>query len=280
MARFLKSKFFIIIAFVAIFIALAVTAASAMGYSSAIKDGINTVLTPLQKGFDYIGRSLDGYAEYITEFDRIKKENTELKNRLAELSGEIYDARALENENEFLKKYLELKDSHLDFTFQDANVIGRESSGFSSVFSLNKGTDSGIDVNEPVVDEHGALVGVVTESGSNWSKVFSILNSSTSIGVYNERSNAPGIVSGDYDLSKKGLCKMEYISADADIQPGDRIVTSGKGSIYPAGLTVGIVEEVLEDDNMRTKYAIIRPSAQMDMPDHVMVVTEFQKTVE
>ncbi len=278
MGKFFKSKYFIILAFIAIFIAVGVTAASAMGYSSAIKNGVNTVLSPFQKAFDYVGRSLDGYAAYITEFDRIKKENEELKAQVAQLRDEIYDAQALENENAFLKNYLEVKSSHLDFKFEDAYVIGRESGNYSTVFSLDKGTDSGVDVNDPIVDGNGALIGYIAESGTNWSKAYSILNSSASVGVYSERSSATGIISGDYELSKQGLCKLEYLAEDADIQEGDRIITSGKGSVYPAGLTVGIVEQVLTDDNLRTKYALIRPCADTEDIKHIMVVTEFSKS--
>ncbi len=278
MGKFLKSKYFIILVFIAVLAVVVLTAASSMGYSSQIKNGVNTVLSPLQTCFDYIGKSLDGYAEYITEFDRIKKENEELKKQIAQLSDKIYDAEALRSENEFLKKYLEVKNTHLDFKFEDANVIGREAGNYSSVFSLNKGTDSGIDVNEPIVDENGALMGFIAESGENWAKAHSILNSTSSVGVYTERTSAAGILSGDYELGKDGLCKLEYLSPDADVQEGDRIVTSGKGSIYPAGLVVGIIEQVIIDDNLRTKYAVVRPSAEMNIPEKVMVITEFSKT--
>ncbi len=278
MGKFFKSKSFIIIAFIAIFISVAVTAACAFGYSSAVKNGINTLLTPLQAAADYIGRSLDGYSEYISEFDKLKQENEELKKQLSELEDKIYDAEALKSDNEFYKNYLEIKQKNLDFKLQDAYIIGREPGKYATVFSLNKGTDSGIDVNEPIIDANGALIGYISEAGTNWAKAYSILNSSSAIGVYNERSGAVGIVFGEYELGNQGIMKLEYLTADADIQEGDRIVTSGKGSIYPEGLSVGIVEQVLTDNNLRTKYALIRPCADMNAPDRVMVVTEFDGT--
>ncbi len=278
MGKFFKSNTFIAIAFFAVFLAVTVTAACAFGYGSYIKNAINTALSPLQALADTIGESLDGYSAYITKFDSIKNENAELKKQIAQLRDQIYDAEALKTENEFLKNYLELKEKNLDFKLQDAYVIGRESGNHSSVFSLNKGTDVGIDINEPIVDPGGALIGYIAESGTNWSKAYTILNSSAAIGVYNERSGAVGIVFGEYELSRKGLMKLEYLSADADIQEGDRIVTSGKGSVYPADLAVGIVEQVITDNNLRTKYALIRPCADMNAPERVMVVTEFDKT--
>lgn len=279
MRKFIKSKFFIIIVFASVFLGVGLSLLSHLGYASSLRSGVNNVLAPVQGLFNALGRSLDGYASYFTEHSKLKEENEELKTRIAELEDALYDAQALQNDNEFYKKYLELKSEHLDFIFEDAHVIGRQSGNWATLYSLNKGTGSGIDKDSPIVSENGALLGYVTEAGENWAKVSSILNSTTSVGVYDERSGCSGIASGDYELREDGLIKMEYTDSEADIQVGDRIVTSGLGSIYPKGLSVGVVQSVETDENLRTKYAIIKPFADDDIPDRVMVITGFDKNV-
>lgn len=280
MRKFFKSKFFIMTVFVALFLGVGLSLLSSMGYASSLRSGVNYVLSPVQRLFNNIGRGIDGYASYFTDYERLKKENEELKAQVKELEDKMYDAEALQNDNDFYKQYLEIKNEHLDFVFEDAYVIGRESGSWATLYSLNKGTDSGVDVNRPIVSPDGCLVGCIIEAGSNWAKASSILNSSSSVGVCVERNGCSGIVSGDYTLRQDGLVKMEYLENDADIRVGDRIVTSGLGSIYPKGLVVGTVQSIEYDNNLRTKYAVIKPSFTDTMPDRVMVITGFEKTTE
>ncbi len=280
MRKFFKSKFFIMTVFVALFLGVGLSLLSSMGYASSLRSGVNYVFSPVQRIFDKIGRGIDGYASYFTDYERLKKENEELKARLGELEDKMYDAEALQNDNDFYKQYLEIKSEHLDFVFEDAYVIGRESGSWATLYSLNKGTDSGIEADKPIVSSDGCLIGCIIEAGSNWAKASSILNSSSSVGVCVERNGTSGIVSGDYSLRNDGLVKMEYLENDADIRVGDRIVTSGLGSIYPKGLVVGVVQSIEYDNNLHTKYAIVKPSFSNELPDRVMVITGFEKTTE
>lgn len=69
-----------------------------------------------------------------------------------------------------------------------------------------------------------------------------------------------------------GLCKMEHIALDGEITEGDEIITSSLGNIYPAGITIGYVQEVaLSSDNL-TKYAIIKPAVDFEYLELVAIV--------
>lgn len=278
--KFFKSKFFVITAIVAVLIAVTFTVMSALGYSSYIKSGLNVILTPFRYLADKTGEALEGYAAYITEFDRLKAENEELKSRIDEMQGEVQAASAIREENEQFRKYLEIKAEHLDYTFENAAVIGRESGNYMTVFTLDKGKNYGIEAGMPIIAANGGLIGGITDAGGTWASASSLTDPSSAVGAYVERSLAAGIVAGDYTLGKSGLCKMSYIADNADIQVGDRILTSGIGSVYPRGLVIGTVTEVVTDENSRSKYAIVRPLAEQTGFSSVMVLTSYEKYVD
>ena len=278
--KFFKSKFFIITLIAAVSVAAVFTAMSLLGYSSYIKAGLNFLTVPVQKLSDAVGRALDGYASYITEFDRLKKENEELKEQINGMLDDVQSAKAVKEENDELRRMLEVKKEHLDYKFEPADIIGREDGNYMTVFTLGRGKSNGIDKDMPIISSNSGLIGRITDAGLTWSKASSVVDVGSSVGAYDERSRASGIVVGDYELGLRGLCKLSYLQSDADIEAGDRILTSGVGSVYPRGLIIGTVMEVKYDESLRTKYAIIKPYAEISGLTSVMVITSYERYVE
>lgn len=278
--KFFKSKFFIITLIVTVLVAAVFTAMSFFGYSSYIKAGINYVTVPVQKLSDAVGRALDGYASYITEFDKLKAENEELKQQINEMLDQVQSAKGVKEENDQLRRMLEVKEEHLDYKFEPADVVGREDGNYMTVFTLGRGKNNGIDKDMPIISSNCGLIGRITDAGATWSKASSIIDMDFSAGAYAERSRATGILVGDYELGLRGLCKLTHLQSDADIAVGDRILTSGIGSVYPRGLILGTVIEVNYDESLRSKYAIVKPYAEISGLTSVMVVTSYEKYVE
>ncbi len=278
--KFFKSKFFIITLIVATVIAATFTAMSLLGYSSYIKTGLNYLTVPVQKLSDLVGRALDGYSSYITEFDRLKAENEELKKQMDEMLDEVQSAKALRSENDELRRMLEVKKEHLDYKFETADIVGREDGNYMTVFTLGRGQNNGIDRDMPIIASNSGLIGRITDAGATWSKACSIIDTGSSVGAFDERSRAAGIVVGDYELGLKGYCRLAYLQSDADIEVGDRILTSGVGSVYPRGLIIGTVTEVIYDESLRTKYATVKPYAEISGLSSVTVVTSFERYIE
>ena len=278
--KFFKSKFFLVTAIVAVLTAVTFTAMSALGYSSYIRSGVNVILTPFRYIANKTGEALEGYSAYITEFDRLKAENKELKSQLDSMRNDVQAAEALRADYEQLSKFIELKKEHLDYTFENADIVGHGSGNYMTVFTLSKGKNYGITAGMPIISENGGLIGGITDVGGTWSSASSVTDPSSSVGAYVERSLSTGVVSGDYTLGRSGLCKMLYLDDNADIQAGDRILTSGVGSVYPRGLIIGTVAEVVIDESTRSKYAIIRPLAELNDLSSVMVLTSYDKYVD
>ena len=199
---------------------------------------------------------------------------TETKAALAEYHGKLYDASLIEEENEYLRGYLGLKNLHTDFQFESATVIGRETANYRTVYTLSRGSLHGIEKNMPVVTEDG-LLGYVTEIGATWSRVVSIIETASAVGACVERSGDLGLIEGAYELRFEGLCRMIHIDPEADIRAGDVIITSGMGSIYPLGLSVGRVVSVSPDENTRTLTAVVEPSVDFENVSKVMIITDY-----
>ncbi len=274
MRDFFKSKFFTVIMVITLVMVIVPSVFGVMGVGRYLSDGVNIVLTPLQKLFSSVTDAADGFVSYFTEFDRIVEENEKLRQQNAEMRQKISAAEEAEQMNDWLFTYLELKREHTDYSMQDATVTGRESSNYMTVFTLDKGTSHGIAVNMPVVTPDG-IVGYVSEVGKNWCRAVTLLQNGGAVGAYVERSGEIGVVEANYTLSREGLCKMKYMAADADIKVGDRILSSGLGSVYPRGLVIGYVESVEADAASRALSVTVRPSADLTDISKLMIITKY-----
>jgi rod shape-determining protein MreC len=273
--KLFKSRFFIISLSVAILLSIVPGVLCAMGQGSYIRSAIVTVSTPFRWAFTKIGEGLSGFALYFQTLEELRDENNALREELEEYRNLVYDAELIEEENEFLNSFLGIKEEHTDFLFEDATVVGRESTNYRTVYTLSKGSMHGIKVNMPIITV-GGLVGHITEVGTTWSKAVLLTETAAAVGGYTERTSALGVVEGTYELRTDGLCRMVYIEPDADIRVGDKVITSGIGGVYPRGIMIGKVTDILVDETTRTLTAIIEPSAELDNISKVMIITEYE----
>ncbi len=272
--KLLKSRFFIITLAVALLLSIVPGVLCAMGQGSYVRSALVTVSMPFRWTFTKIGEGLSGFALYFDTLESLRDENDALRAELDEYKDKVHDAAVIEEENEFFNSFFGIKEEHVDFLFEDATVIGRESTNYRTVFTLSKGTLHGVDVNMPIITSKG-LVGHITEVGATWSKAVLLTETASAVGGYIERSGALGIVEGTYELRSEGLCQMSYIEADSEIRIGDKVVSSGIGGVYPRGLVIGTVTEVKVDENTRTLTATVAPSAELDSVSKVMIITEY-----
>ncbi len=272
--KLIKSRFFIISLAVALLLSIVPGVLCAMGQGSYIRSAIVTVATPFRWAFTKVGEGLSGFSMYFRTLEELRDENEALRAELEGYKNLVYDAELIGEENEFLSEFLGIKEEHIDFLFEDATVVGRESTNYRTVYTLSKGTLHGIEVNMPIITEEG-LVGHITEVGATWSKAVLITETATAVGGYIERSGVLGVVEGTYELRTEGMCRMVYIEPDSDIRVGDKVLSSGMGGVYPRGILIGRVTEVSLDENTRTMTALIEPSADLDSISKLMIITEY-----
>ncbi len=279
MRNFLKNRFFITIAIVTVLLVAVPGILSAAGVSFPGRNVVNVIATPFQKAFGYVSNAIDGFVSYFTKFDDLVEENATLKEENAALRDRLYNAEELENTNEFLSRFLEMKRAHTDFTFAEANVIGKGSGNYMTVFTIDRGTAHGIRKDMPVVNENG-VIGYIDEVGLTWAKVRTLLETASSVGAYIERTGELGVVEGSFSLAEDGVCRITYLDALSDVKIGDRVLTSGYGSVYPRDLVVGYITEIVPDDFSRTLTAKITPAASLEDLEKVMIITDYETVTE
>ena len=150
-----------------------------------------------------------------------------------------------------------------------------ENSNWASTLTLNRGTSSGVAVNNCVVNETGALVGVVTEVGLNWCTVATVLDTQAQFGATVFRTGESAVAMGDLELMQSGKLKLSYLSGANTPVGGDLVLTSGLGGYYPSGLVIGTVEDVRTDDSGLTQYAVVQPTVTPSSLVEVFVITAF-----
>lgn len=209
--------------------------------------------------------------EKQAEIDKLKEENAKLRKQLIDLSMAEKDMSELKD----LKKMLNYKDEKIFENYLSAELIAKDGNDFYTTFLISAGKNDGAKKGDLVLSGNG-LAGVVQEAQDGYSKVLSILDSQISISFKAVRNDAiSGVASQNIDSESlagipEGMLKG-YVFDNADILAGDIIVTSGMG-IYPAGIEIGEVYQVIEDQANLLKYIVIRPYTDFNNLNKLLVV--------
>lgn len=246
--------------------------------SSFLSNAVGTVLSPFRSGISSVREWAGSKADYLREHDAMKEENAELKKQVADLENQLRQAQRDSEENRRLRTLLDLKQQNRDYEWVSAKVVERGTVNWESSLTLSAGTEDGICEGNCVITETGALVGVVSDCGTHWSRVLTVLDTEVSLGGLIFRTQETCVAEGDFHLMTENRLTARYIAPESEIMVGDLIVTSGLGAYYPAGLTVGKVESLRPDDSGLALTAVLIPSAPLDDLTQVFVITSFDVT--
>lgn len=244
--------------------------------SAVLPNIAGVIASPFRAAGAAITETVGGWVQYFTEFDELKAEVEALRLENEALKADIRQAEKDSEENQRLRELLGLQEQRRDLHFAAAQVVEKDVSNWSSMLTINKGSQQDVAVGDCVITEAGYLVGVVTETGLNWSTVRTVLDSDASIGALVVRSELGAVAQGDFSLMGQKRLRLSYLGAQPDVITGDLIVTSGLGGYYPSQLVIGYVEAVGTSEDGLSQYAIIRPQADMDALTEVFVITDFE----
>ena len=267
----LKNKLVKILVLIAVFLTVFYSVIALIGATTPLQNILGIAATPFRWAFSGVANATRGFTDYFTEFKSLQEENDELAERVAELEAKVAHAEQLEGENAWMREFLGVSDSLEKFELTNAQVIGKESNSYMTLYTLNKGSLQGIERDMAVISG-GSVVGRVESVGLNFCKVSTVLENASSVSALCARSGARGIVDGSLGLRGEGNCAMNYINEFADIEVGDKIISSGEGSVYPYGFSIGTVVEKTFDENNRTVSAVIKPDVDFDTVTRVMIV--------
>lgn len=273
MLRFFKSKLFIVLLItLLIFIVMGVSANRISGLNW-LNNIISVPLTPVQGFVSNAGQKVGGVFSFFKDIDAVKKENETLKQRVSELEKENRELSGYKDKNVELRNALNLKEQFHDYTFVGANIVAIDPGNWFNIFKIDLGKKDGVNIDFPVVTSSKGLVGRVFTSDLTSSKVLTIIDEDSAVaGWIAKTGGGHVIVRGDVTLKEQGLCRMDYIPLDVDVQVGDTIETSGLGGIYPKGIVIGKVKEVRKTNSEMNRYAIIEPAADFKRLEEVYVL--------
>ena len=178
----------------------------------------------------------------------------------------------LKTENERLKSLLNYVQNHTEYEYITARVITKDPGYYFDVFVINAGYNDGVSKDDTVITPDG-LVGRVTETGGSWSKVISIIDSRSSVSGTVERTRDNGVVNGiAQSKAQEGLCEMEFLPLEAELQPGDQVITNGLGGVFPRGFVIGQVVEVSAETGSTGKVVTIKPAVDFLHLEEVLIV--------
>lgn len=235
---------------------------------------VQGVLTPLRTGASTLTSQAQNIYNYIFEYEALAAENAQLKAELSQIREDSRDAAAIQRENDRLRDLLKLKEEHEDYKWVDAYIITRTSSDWSFSFTINRGSNSGIATGMCAITENGEVIGLVTEVGSNYAVVKSVLDSSLDISATIASSGYSGMVRGAYATGQQNMLRMDYLPSGAVIRNHDQVVTAGS-TVYPRGLILGYVVDAGFNDTGIAKYAILEPAAEISKLEQVFILTDF-----
>ncbi|HKX06285.1 MAG TPA: rod shape-determining protein MreC [Methylomirabilota bacterium] len=229
---------------------------------------VTIAVTPVQSLLVRIHRgALNLWANYV-DWKSVRRDNATLREENEHLRVQALQAGETREENARLRRLLVLKD-RLPLATLAGEVIGREAGGWVRSLTVNRGRGDGISQQTPVIVPDG-LVGRVVQV-HRAAAVIQLLNDPAStVGAVVQRTRTAGLVEGDAG----GTVRFKFMARDgASVAPGDLVVTSGLGTLFPKGLPVGRVVKIEDKGSALFHFAVLAPAVDFSRVEEVLLVT-------
>ena len=262
--------------FAAVLIALSLLLAlssAVTGKPTFVRNITGAIVTPLQNG---VAAATDRFTDlfgYFYRFDALERENAELKRKIQEFEKLEISYNAAIKENSALREAAGIKAKHADFEMELCTVVALTDNGFQSALTLNKGSVSGIEAGDCVITGDG-MVGFVDQVSLNSCVVKTVINVDFNASAAVSRTREVVVTNGSFELASDGLLKVSYLENDADVRPGDTILTNG--GAYPPDLIIGRVVEFCQESHGISSYASVEPVVDFSGLSTVLVIKEFR----
>jgi len=248
-----------------------------MAFDAKVEGGEYVIRSWTQTGADFVQSpvttvtsSISTYFSSIANLRSAADENGQLTQKVQELEVELKQKEELDQENSRLRKLLDLKEQSR-YKVLTARVIGRDPSAWFDSAIVNRGSLDGVKLNMPVVTD-GGLVGRVTAVSPLTSQVDLITRDKSGVGAVVGQiggSNALGVVAG---TSKKELLEMKYVGGSVEVQVGQPVFTTGQDGIFPSGLKIGDIVNLVSGSATTPHMIEIQPAARLGTMQEVGIL--------
>lgn len=241
--------------------------------SNPLQEAVQTATRPFRQLYALAGEQTRRLTGYFTSLDALREENGLLREENLRLSREARLGELAQGENSRLRSLLELKETSPALTLTDAWVLSRSGDPWRAEVTLDQGTDAGLREGQCVVDASKALIGRISEAGTDWSRVTLVTDPAFTLAGQGSKTEGLGSLTGRLDRMERGELTFTPLGSEGGAQLGEGILTFSQGGRYPAGLLVGTVTSLEEDPGGLSSTAIITPSANLNDLGQVFVVT-------
>jgi rod shape-determining protein MreC len=241
----------------------------APGPASQAESVGNQLLAPVQLGVTGLLGSVESFWHDLRRVAEIADQNDAYSQEIDRLQAELVRLKELELENEVLRRLLGLKQQTRPGELLPVRVIGSDVSPLVHSITIDRGANDGVEKDMSVVTWKG-LVGRVSRVGASTSKVLLLtdVNSSVSVRIQDPESRASGIARGRSD----GSLLLEHVLQQEQLTQGQLVITSGLGGVFPEGLVVGRIQQVMQNDYEVFQRAAVAPSVDMNKLEHLYVL--------
>lgn len=241
--------------------------------TNILSGALTYIVAPAQSGVTTSVNWVQGHFSALTNNQRLISENRDLQAEIERLQFENFRLALAAEQNEALSAALNMNSQYAHLPTIGARIIGQDPNDFQRAFHIDRGSNDGVEEYMAII-ANGGLAGVTRYVSPTRTRFISVLDSRFSAAVVAPRTGDLGFAGGHPTLMNEGLMRINHIEAGAQIMQGDEILTSSYSSIFPAGILVGEVVSVHTNPGGLTRHAILRPAADVNNLDVVLVVNE------
>jgi len=237
------------------------------------------VFVPMQTGINNIGQWVSDKVNDFQTLSEVQAENEELKKQVDDLTSQLTISRLESYEVDNYREILELDETYPSYEKIAASVVASDSSNWFDVFTINRGSNSGIEVGMNVLAGSG-LVGIVTDVSPNYATVRSIIDDSNNVSAMVTTTGDNFNVSGNLQQMRENqvIEFSELRDSDDKVSVGDPVVTSSVSDQYQQGILIGYITSIEENSNGLTKSGTITPVVDFEHLQTVLVILEVKET--
>jgi rod shape-determining protein MreC len=223
---------------------------------------------PFQKAATYVIKTVQNVFQQYFFLVHLQRENTMLREKVAELQKETHQLRESALANERLQRLLQFREKYAPSAIA-AEVIGQDPSSWFKSLTINKGERNGIKKGMAVLSPEG-VVGQILKTAPYHSTVLLITDYNSGIDSIVQRNRAKAIVEG----RGENRCQLKYLLRTDEVRVGDIVVTSGLSGNFPKGLMVGEIRKVEKKGYGIFQYAELIPSVDLNRLEEVLIIIE------
>ena len=249
-------------------------------FSGPLSFAAGYVVVPFQEGITAVGTWMSEKSDELGQIRVLLEENKELKREVDELTVENTMLQQDKYELNHLRELYQLDDEYSEYQKVGARIMGWDGGNWFHSFTINKGSDDGLEVDMNVM-AGGGLVGRIVSVGSNWAKVISIIDDNSNVSGMVLSTSDNLIVSGDLELMSQGMIRFgQLVDSDNEVAEGDKIVTSNISDKYLPGILIGYISTMEMDSNNLTKSGRVIPAVDFAHLEEVLVILEKKQSPE